>query len=90
MFYKVASETIYEEILRWRKRERESRNSCLLSFSNDLRFTHFLSNWANLFFYKMDMLFNIYSLTKVHFKKCYCWLSLKAIVFKYKIFSETI
>ena len=34
------------------------------------------------------MLFNIYSLTKVHFKMCYCWLRFKAFVFKYKIFSE--
>ena len=34
------------------------------------------------------MLFNIYSLTKVHFKMCYCRLSFKAFVFKYKIFSE--
>ena len=39
-------------------------------------------------FYKIDMLFNIYFLTKVHFKICFCWLSFKAFVFKYKIFSE--
>ena len=39
-------------------------------------------------FHKIDMLFNIYSLTKVHFKMCYCLLSFKAFVFKYKIFSE--
>ena len=38
--------------------------------------------------YKIDMLFNIYSLIKVYFKMCYCWLSFKAFVFKYKIFSE--
>ena len=39
-------------------------------------------------FYDIDMIFNIYSLTKVHFKMCYCWLSFEAFVFKYKIFSE--
>ena len=39
-------------------------------------------------FHKIDMLFNIHSLTKVHFKMCYCLLSFKAFVFKYKIFSE--
>ena len=39
-------------------------------------------------FHKIDKLFNIYSLTKVHFKMCYCLLSFKAFVFKYKIFSE--
>ena len=37
---------------------------------------------------KIDMLFNIYSLTKVHVEMCYCCLSFKAFVFKYKIFSE--
>ena len=40
------------------------------------------------FFYKVDLFFNNYSMTKVYFKMRYCWLSFKALVFKYKIFSE--
>ena len=61
MFYKVASETTYEKMERGRKsqeeegveRERESRLFVYaLSSINGLRFTHFVSNWASLFFIK--------------------------------------
>ena len=100
MFYKEGSETTYEKMERGRKmkegegegvereRERVAFLVYALSSINGLRFTHFVSNWASLFFYKIVLLFNIYSLTKVHFKMCYCCLSFKAFVFKYKIFSE--
>ena len=67
MFYKVASETTYKKMVRGRKRkegegfkrererEREKRVAFLvyaLSSINGLRFAHFVSNWASLFFMK--------------------------------------
>ena len=66
MFYKVNSETTYEKIgggRRKGKREREMRERerereivaflvYALSSINGLRFTHFVSNWASLFFIK--------------------------------------
>ena len=64
MFYKVDSETTYEKMAgggRKGKRERELRERereivaflvYALSSINGLRFTHFVSNWASLFFIK--------------------------------------
>ena len=66
MFYKVASETTYEKMVRGRKRkegegverdrERERERVAFLVYAlssiNGLRFTHFVSNWASLFFIK--------------------------------------
>ena len=66
MFYKVDSETIYEKMggrgrkgkreryLREREREREIVAFLVYALSsiNGLRFTHFVSNWASLFFIK--------------------------------------
>ena len=63
MLCKVASETFYEKrgrgvgnegecVKRERERERVAFVVCALSSINDLRFTHFLSNWASLFFVK--------------------------------------
>ena len=62
MFYKVDSETTYEKMGgegRKGKRERELRERERVTFLvytlfsiNGLRFTHFVSNWASLFFIK--------------------------------------
>ena len=62
MFYKVASETTYEKMeggkgkrekeLRERERERVIFLVYALSSINGLRFAHFVSNWASLFFIK--------------------------------------
>ena len=60
MFYKVDSETTYEKIgggggeKREREREREKVAFLVYALSsiNGLRFTHFVSNWASLFFIK--------------------------------------
>ena len=78
MFYKVASETTYEKIGRERNRKE----------GEGVEIHPFCVKLGKSIFYKIDMLFIIYSLTKVHFKICYCWLSIKAFVLKYKIFSK--
>ena len=66
MFYKVDSETTYEKMggggrkgkreLRERERERYREIVAFLVYAlssiNGLRFTHFVSNWASLFFIK--------------------------------------
>ena len=64
MFYKVDSETTYEKkgagekrkegVERERERERQIVAFLVYALSsiNGLRFTHFVSNWASLFFIK--------------------------------------